>query len=101
MIKFLWSSYWNLPWWADILIFAYAIYFIVRSVMIYVATKDNGIPKGYKLIFLGRNPEYLRLYHVLRMIIDIPPLTVGIFFPFIRFVFTLKLVKLKKEPNIV
>lgn len=94
-ISIWWSSFRELPWWMEILVFAYAIYFIVRSIMIYKETSDEGIVKGYKNIFLGRNPEYLRLYHVLRMIIDIPPLALGIFFPLLRFIFTLKIVRLR------
>jgi hypothetical protein len=65
--------------------------------MIYRETSEEGLVKGSRNIFLGENPQYLRLYHILRMIADIPPLVLGIFFPLIRWIFTLKLYKFKPQ----
>lgn len=86
-----------LPWWATILWIAYLVYFLYRAYEIWEITDKYGIIKGYKIVFLGHNGRTLRLYHLLRMIIDIPSAILGLFFPLLRKIFSLKLYEFKEK----
>lgn len=88
-----------LPWWAMILWITYLIYFVCRVSDIWNETYRYGIVKGYRIIFLGHNGRVLRLYHVLRMIIDIPPAILGLFFPLLRKIFSLKIYEFKDKKD--
>lgn len=85
-----------LPWWGTILWIAYLVYFLYRAYEIWELTDKHGIAKGYKYVFMG-NGRTLRLYHLLRMIIDIPPAILGLFFPLLRKIFSLKLYEFKEK----
>ncbi|EKS8371769.1 MULTISPECIES: hypothetical protein [Bacillus cereus group] len=92
------QAFLSLTWWQMILWVAYTIYFLIRSHTIWEATIDDGIAKGYKEVFIGRD-KYLRLHHIVRIFLDIPPMAVGLFFPIIKKVLSLRLYEFKKESN--
>lgn len=90
------QAFLSLTWWQMILWVAYTIYFLVRSHTIWEATTDDGITKGYKEVFIGRD-KYLRLHHIVRMLLDIPPMSVGLFFPVIKKFFRYAYTSLKRR----
>lgn len=91
-INWLWTSYFSLNWWQMLLWGIYFLYFVGRSWHIWNETDDEGILKGYKNVIVGRD-EYFRLYHLVRTIIDIPPLVFGLFFPVLRKMLSFKIFK--------
>jgi hypothetical protein len=95
-LTWVWKSFIDLTWWQMTLWVLYTIYFLFRSFHIWDAVSDYGIRKGYKQVFIGCS-RYLRLYHVLRMIFDIPPMIVGLTFPVFKKIFSLKLYEFKQE----
>ncbi|MEK5060885.1 MULTISPECIES: hypothetical protein [unclassified Paenibacillus] len=92
----LYTSFVSLTWWQMILWAAYALYFIVRACHIWSETRDEGMVKGYLNVFLGRE-RVIRLYHVVRVILDIPPSIVGLFFPMLRATLRLKIYEMKQK----
>jgi hypothetical protein len=88
---FLWVAFVALPWWAMTLWLAYTLYFIIRACMIWKATTEDGVIKGYKYVFFGYKPKHIRLYHLLRMLFDIPPAIIGLFFPLIKAICRMKI----------
>lgn len=97
IIDFIWGTIVSLPLWATILWIIYAIYFTYRACQIWIATDEMGIVKGYGYVFLGYNQRTLRLYHLLRMIIDIPPAILGLLFPLLQKIFSLKIYEFKEK----
>ncbi|MEK5036265.1 hypothetical protein MKY96_32970 [Paenibacillus sp. FSL R7-0302] len=97
---FLWTALIALPWWVMTLWGAYTIYFICRAWYIWQQTTDDGLKEGYKYVFLGHKPKYLRLHHILRMIIDIPPALLGLLFPLIRAIFRMKIYEFKQPEKV-
>jgi hypothetical protein len=96
---FLWVQFTSLTWWQMIIWVAYLIYFLGRSWKVWDACRDLGIKKGYKWVFFGSNPKVFRLYHLIRMILDIPPLAVGLLFPVIKAIFRIKLYEFKQPED--
>lgn len=96
MLNWLWTSFVALPWWAMILWCAYTIYFIIRAWNIWDETTDYGVAKGYKNVIFGYE-KHIRLYHVVRIVFDIPPAIIGLLFPLLRKMFSLKLYTFKEE----
>jgi hypothetical protein len=94
-MKWLFMSFWYLPWWAQILWVVYTIYFVCRVWTIGFNAIDNGVFKGFKKTFIGYS-DALYLGHIVWIIIDIPPIIVGSLLPFIRDVLTLKVHKFKR-----
>lgn len=99
MFSWLWAAWTELPIWGMVLWIVYLLYFLGRSYKIWIETSNEGIAKGYKYVFFGRNPKHIRLYHVLRMVFDIPPAIVGLFFPFFKAVAKLKLYTFKQPED--
>ena len=95
-MNWLWIHYTDLSWWAMGLWFIYIVYFIIRAIYIWNETSDDGILEGYKTVFLGRGQTVFRLYHLVRMILDIPPAVLGLLFPLLQKFLTLKLYEFKK-----
>lgn len=93
----LWTQFTSLTWWQMILWVAYLLYFLIRSHSIWVLTSEYGIRKGYKYVFFGENPKYFRLYHLVRMLFDIPPSIIGLTFPFFKAVLKFKIYEFKPE----
>lgn len=107
---------WNLfPAWALIVMIAYVIYGVFRTWYIFRETMSEGFFRGLFDVYLGDakaiyetdpqtfarkivgyEPKYLRLYHIIWMVIDIPCIVVGSCLPFIRRVFTFKIAPLKR-----
>lgn len=96
-MNWLWTSFTLLPIWAFVLWGAYFIYFVCRAYEIWHETSDEGLWKGYKNVFLGYRQRTLRLHHLIRMVFDIPPAILGLLFPVIRKIFTLKLYEFKDK----
>jgi hypothetical protein len=87
----------SLTWWQMILWIVYAIYFLLRAYDVWDEVTEYGFKKGYKHILIGQYKKDLRLYHVIRMIFDIPPMIIGITFPTFKKLFSLKLYTFKDE----
>lgn len=96
MVNWLWTSLIALPWWGITLWVLYTIYFVGRAIYLYFEVQEHGLWEGYKRVFIGKYENTLRLYHIIRMIIDIPSAIVGLVFPIIQKIFTLKLYEFKK-----
>ncbi|MDH6674278.1 hypothetical protein M2277_004970 [Paenibacillus sp. LBL] len=96
-MHWLWTQFTELPWWGMTLWGLYTIYFILRAWYVWSETSENGLLKGYKIVFIGEYEKTLRLYHLLRMIFDIPPAILGLVFPICRTIFTLKIYEFNKE----
>lgn len=88
---FLWFAFIALPWWAMTLWVAYTLYFIIRACEIWQATNESGMIKGYKYVFFGYKPKHVRLYHLVRIVFDIPPAIIGLFFPFVKATLRMKI----------
>jgi|GEM_PF-6305177 len=88
-MSWVWTRFIELPWWAMLLWFVYALYFFIRAYHVWDETSDQGLVKGYRRVFFGHEKD-VRLYHIIRIILDIPPALVGLFFPLLRFLFHLK-----------
>lgn len=93
---FIWIAWISLPWWAAILWVLYLIYFIVRACNIWYYTNEYGLIKGYKYVFFGDDPKDIRLYHLMRILFDVPPAIIGLSFPFVKAVFKMKVYTFKK-----
>lgn len=111
------NNLWNLfPAWMLIAIVAYVIYGVFRTWYIFKETMDDGFFRGLYDVYLGEGkaiyktdpsnfnnrkivgyePKYLRLYHIVWMLIDIPCIALGSCLPFIRRVFTFKIAPIKR-----
>lgn len=93
--------------------FFYAIFY--RIWQVYSETMEHGFFRGLYLLYIGQGkpiyeteildngqirnktigyePKYLRLYHLLWILIDLPCIMIGGCLPFLRRVFAFKLVK--------
>lgn len=87
-----------LPVWLAVLAIVYAIYFFVRAYNIWEHTRDRGIRKGYRRVFFGYGND-IRIYHLIRIVFDIPPAIVGLLFPLVRKIFALKIYTFKKQES--
>lgn len=95
---FLWTAFWDLPWWGSAVVAGYTLYFILRACRIWSETSYHGIRKGYKNVFFGRDAKEIRLYHLIRIVFDIPPAIIGLLFPFIKSIAVMK-IHTFKEPK--
>lgn len=95
MFQFLTATIYELTWWQIILCAVYFIYFVYRSYQVWEETNYYGIRKGYKNVFVGERVKYLKLYHLFRMIFDIPPAIIGLLFPLTKVVLNVNLFKYK------
>jgi hypothetical protein len=93
--NWLWIAFTDLTWWQMVLWAIYVIYFVVRSWQVWDETTSNGIIKGYRSVYFGYKRE-IRIYHLIRMILDIPCLVVGLFFPLLRKIFAFKIYTFKE-----
>jgi hypothetical protein len=96
-IKWLFATIGQIPWWLLLIYLAYAIYFISRAREFWDATTNDGLRKGYKYAIFGSYPKDIRLYHIFRIVFDIPPAIIGLFFPAIRKILSLKIYTFKEE----
>lgn len=94
-LTWLWISFKSLTWWQMILWIVYTLYFIGRSYHFWDETKHK-FWKGYKNVIFGYD-EYFRVYHIVRIIFDIPPAIVGLLFPALRKLLAFKIYKLNKN----
>jgi hypothetical protein len=77
----------------------YVLYTVFRSWYFYDSTtgyKKKSLWQSYKDAMFG-NSDAIRLYHIIVMIIDIPALCAGYFYPTIKRVFTFKIYTFKNE----
>jgi len=95
-INWLFTKFIELPWWAMILWVCYLLYFISRAYSIWYETTQNGLKEGYKREFFGYEKD-VRLYHIVRIIFDVPPALLGLTFPIIKSVLRLKLYTFKQK----
>ena len=95
-MTFLLVAFTALTWWQMVLWVAYAIYFTCRAWHVWTEMNDYGIKKGYKYVIVGHSKDY-RLYHLVRTILDIPPMLLGLVFPLLKKVLSFKLYTFKDE----
>lgn len=96
-ISLSWTAFINLPWWAFILTIAYALYFVFRACAFWQEQKDNdSFWMGYRRVIFGYDKVF-RLYHIVRILFDIPPALIGLTFPLLRKVLTMKIYEFKDE----
>lgn len=93
-IGWLWTVFTDLTWWQMTLWIAYTIYFVVRSCMFWGETEDTTLWNGYKRAMFGHD-KYFRVYHVVKVVFDIPPAILGLFFPILRALLSFKLYEFK------
>lgn len=87
----------DLTWWQMLLWVAYAFYFLARAYTVWEEVTHYGFKKGYKNILVGQYKKDLRLYHIIRMIFDVPPMILGITFPTFKKIFGFKLYTFKDD----
>jgi len=98
LLRTTWVSltFWQMFIWA-----IYIIYTAVRTWHYYDGTgyKRKGLWTSYKeAVFC--NSDGIKLYHIIVMIIDIPAVIFGYFFPVIKRVFTFNLYTFKKKESV-
>ena len=86
----------DLYWWQMILCGAYFIYFLIRSHDFWVSTDNSGILKGYKYVIFGYGKVF-RVYHIVRILFDIPPAIIGLLFPVLKSILRFKIYEFKPE----
>jgi hypothetical protein len=96
-MEFLLVSFTSLTWWQMILWVVYAIYFIYRTYRVFDDVNQYGLRKGYQYSFIGYYKRDLKLYHVARMLFDIPPMILGLFFPIFKRVLNFRIYTFKEE----
>lgn len=94
-LHWLYQSWVGLTWWQMLLWGAYFIYFLVRSWAFWDETRDNGLWRGYKRLIFSYD-KYFRVYHIVKIIFDIPSAIVGLFFPILRRILTFKIYEFKE-----
>ncbi|MFS0905764.1 hypothetical protein AB3N02_22210 [Priestia aryabhattai] len=94
---FLVTAFLALTWWQMGLWVVYMIYFLIRAYHIWDETSTYGIKKGYKHIIVGHNDKHYRLYHLVRTLFDLPPMAIGLLFPVLSKVLSLKIYTFKEE----
>jgi len=72
----------------------YVLCFVCRTYHFYDNAMQYGVKQGYRVTMFG-NDGYLRLWHLIRIVFDVPMAITGLFLPFIKKTFTLKIMKLK------
>lgn len=98
-MMWIYTSWRSLVWWQMFLSAIYVLYTVFRSWYFYDSTtgyKKKSLWQSYKEAMFGNN-DAIRLYHIIVMVIDIPALIAGYFYPFIKRVFTFKIYTFKKE----
>jgi hypothetical protein len=95
-VNFLWTEFFKLTGWQMVLWIIYLLYFIFRTYDFWCESTEYGVIKGYKKSIFGHD-EYARLYHIIRIIFDLPMAIIGLFLPLLRDTLTLKVCKLNKE----
>jgi hypothetical protein len=96
IIHGIYTKFMDLYWWQMLLCGAYFLYFVTRTCQFWDATDDAGLWKGYKkLIF--RYEKAFKIYHIVRIIFDMPPAVIGIFFPFLKKVLGHEIYKFKPD----
>ena len=84
----MYTLFMELTWWQAGLLLIYITYTIIRALQIY--------NEGTKEALIG-DSCCLRLYHILRAVIDIPALILGTFFPILKKVFSVPIAPLKTK----
>ncbi len=95
---FIWTRFIDLTWWQMILWICYLFYFGVRARDFWIETREGGLIKGYRHVMFGCD-KYFRVYHIFRIVFDIPPAIIGLFFPILRKVFSYKIYTFKNDPK--
>jgi hypothetical protein len=93
-ITWLWATITELAWWQLILMAGYTLYFILRAWAYWDATED-GLWKGFRKV-LFKYDTHFRVYHIVRILFDIPPMAVGLLFPVLRNVLKWEICSLDK-----
>lgn len=101
-------------WWIIGIVITYTLYFVFRTWYIFRSTMEDGFFRGLFDVYLGEpkpvydfdekgrsyikgyEPKYLRLYHIVWMVIDLPCIIVGSCLPFIRRVFTFRIAAIQR-----
>jgi hypothetical protein len=92
-----WITFINLTWWQFTLVIAYTLYFCVRAYAFWEEQSDNkSFWKGYRRVIFGFDKAF-RVYHIVRILFDIPPAIIGLTFPLLRKVLAFKIYEFKDE----
>lgn len=94
-LTWLWTTVRAFAWWQTTLWIVYTIYFGLRSWHFWEET-ETGLWKGYRNVIFGYEKE-IRVYHIFRILFDIPPAIVGLFFPILRSILRFKIYEFKDE----
>jgi hypothetical protein len=94
-ISWIFTKFISLTWWQMILWGSYFIYFIVRTWAFWDETRES-LWKGYKRVIFSYE-KYFRVYHIIRIIFDIPPALLGLLFPILRKLLAFKIYEFKSE----
>lgn len=102
-MKWLVSAWVLLSTWQIFLVGVYLIYSVVKAYFYWSDFKDSrdrkekfGLFKVYKKAIFGHS-EYIKFYHIIKIVVDIPAVCIGYFFPIIKRIFSFKLYKFKSK----
>jgi hypothetical protein len=95
-VSLFWIKWTSLTWWQMGLWIVWLIYFLGRTYHYWCEADERGFLKGYRKAAFGTD-THVRLWHILRMLIDIPSAICGLFLPFIRDALTMKICELKDD----
>jgi hypothetical protein len=93
---FLWNSFFALSGWQMLLWIIYTIYFLIRMCYYYSNANDYGVVIGYRLTVFGRD-THIRLWHIIRLVFEIPMAIIGLLLPTIKRTLTLQVYEFKTE----
>ena len=102
-MNFLISTWALLKTWQVFLLAIYIIYTAVKAFFYWSDFRDSrsskekfGLIKAYKRAIFGHS-DYIKFYHIIKIVIDIPAVCLGYFFPVIKKIFSFKLYKFKSK----
>lgn len=97
------STWVLLKTWQVWILVIYLIYTMIKGFFYWSDFKDSrlskekfGLFKAYKKAIFGHS-DCIRFYHLIKIIIDIPAVCLGYFFPIIKKIFSFKLYKFKSK----
>lgn len=80
----------ELTWWQIAIVLIYTLYTLIRAYFIYA--------EGFLSATLAYG-DTLKLYHILWAVIDIPAIIIGMFYPVLKYLFSVPIFDWKKKQS--
>lgn len=98
-INVIWGTWTALVGWQMALWVILLFYCVMRIYDFWDNAKDLGVVKGYRKSIFGYD-THIRLWHIIRIIIDLPMAAIGLFLPILSRTLTLEIHQFKTEEEI-